>query len=1361
MKYIVTLLFFAFTANFLLAQNGIKQYLDKNKFSTTNGEDVVFYRLLKYTESGKPIGLVKDYYLTDTLQFEGILSSEQPDSYEGTCVWYYPNGQKQRQAYYLNGEIAGRITEWNEEGRTLYEGVYKAGKQTGRHIFWDEKGDFKEVAFYHNGQELNITEIFTTETKQPLTTKETLHQLSKVLGGFQFLKDAADAYAFNNFGEMMLEQRKYIEALSMFFVSKEIREILSMPDALAKVNQNIALAYQSSGNSKPEQVAKDNSPASGKRVEIARLKTKKQSEKPVITKDRNKALEAYQESIVQTEELLNEQNQTMDLPTLPANMPDDKPKELTRVSIVANPIALNPASSFIPTIRPISYIKPLSTIYSEKDILTNTVFNSEEEIEEKSVVRPIRLSEDIISPRLEATQLSKTIVQSPIDAKLPISKAQESITYTEIALEAKPEIKKTTTEVPLAIPQKQEPIAKTEMALVAKPEIKHTTTKSQLAIANTQEPIETDLALVAKPEIKNTAIDVPLANKPSENKTEKALTYSQAALALPGAKQRIAAIEDYLINHDANSLNQTLSAQLGRNINAINKQDAVAVNDLMKLLVDMGAYAEVTATFNNKADALKTIKSPDAKATILQGIGNAYFQQHYFHQALQSYEQAAKLTLTNQQSNHAKIAAKLGMVNIYISKQEFAKASSILSELLNSSEKNGNDAQTALISQELGDVQFRMGEYDKALGYYQKASETYETTANRAASANMVNRMANMHCIKGNYPAAENQYKQAKELANRLKLPTLSAAVLNNMGVMYQMRGDLVQADTLYNQSLRQWKTQGNDLAQLPLWLNTAALMTELGKNKEAFELYKNYQQQQLRYNEFSYQEQQLLTIKNPQDVGAYIVQLALQLSKQDEAFSMAEMEKTKLAANFFTQPETNLSPDLSPTLKAEEVYWQNSLHALQLQLSLSNNIVQSKQLTATIETMTLGFDQFKLQLRQQAPDYARLKYPEPLSIEQVQNALLPDEIMVNYIVAGQNVYACVIAKTVYQFYSLETTANLELEVNNFYHLYLFPALTAAKEANKKVDKKINEAYTQNAARLYKKLIAPFYESITSAKRLIIVPDAFLNTLPFGVLIPNDSIKQYQQYNYLAKQFPIVYYPSASQFCQQAVKEITQISPENKQILVVANTTLKSENNTTLPTYFDILNGVTPSNPPVLESTDIKPVFAPYKAANLNILQQSQASEDKLKLIKLQDYQYLHFSTPLALHITQPQLSGFLLNGHQGGNALLTLPEINALKPKAELCTIPFTYNSNNEPPNGQEIFALQYGLMESGIDAAIIGLWMPGTKEANRFFTPFYADLANGVSKANALQNTQIQLINSTEFSNPIYWGGVTLTGK
>ena len=189
------------------------------------------------------------YYLTDTLQFTGGLSAQNPDAYEGTCVWYHPNGVKQREAYYLNGELAGRVAVWNQEGRALYEGAYKNGKQWGRHIFWDDKGNFVSVDFYQNGQKFNVTEVATALPALPDDTKATLYTLSKHLS-HRFLTDAADAYAFNHFGEQLLEQNLFNQALCLFMASKQIRQVLALPAGVQEADKNLAATYQAMGNTK-------------------------------------------------------------------------------------------------------------------------------------------------------------------------------------------------------------------------------------------------------------------------------------------------------------------------------------------------------------------------------------------------------------------------------------------------------------------------------------------------------------------------------------------------------------------------------------------------------------------------------------------------------------------------------------------------------------------------------------------------------------------------------------------------------------------------------------------------------------------------------------------------------------------------------------------------------------------------------------------------------------------------------------------------------------------------------------------------------------------------------------------------------
>ena len=92
---------------------------DWNRIDSKEGAE--YYREINYDEKGKPIGLVKDYYITGELQFTGRMISIDPELMDGTCTWYYKNGQKSQEATYQRGAIVQGPRNWSRNGKE--EGV--------------------------------------------------------------------------------------------------------------------------------------------------------------------------------------------------------------------------------------------------------------------------------------------------------------------------------------------------------------------------------------------------------------------------------------------------------------------------------------------------------------------------------------------------------------------------------------------------------------------------------------------------------------------------------------------------------------------------------------------------------------------------------------------------------------------------------------------------------------------------------------------------------------------------------------------------------------------------------------------------------------------------------------------------------------------------------------------------------------------------------------------------------------------------------------------------------------------------------------------------------------------------------------
>ncbi|OWY24504.1 CHAT domain-containing protein [Sphingobacteriales bacterium UPWRP_1] len=1314
MKLICHLSFFVLLCLGSYAQNGSKLYLDKDKKQVENPADAAYYRIINYTESGKPLGMVYDYYLSGKLQFQGMLSGVQPDKYEGNCIWYYANGNKQREAYYLNGLPAARMTEWSEEGKTLYEGTFRNGKQWGRHIFWDQNGNFSQVAFYHDGKQFNITDLLTIEPQTPADTRQTLNVLSEAMD-YRFLKDAADAFAFNNFGQIMFEQRKYAQALCLYFVSKEIGEVLAVPATLKEVNANIAAVYTATGDAKTAEIYY-------KKAGVLPNATKPQASENGMAmkpdqKDRNQVLAAYGESISLTEELLRDKNQEVSQHTIllkesaesesteakPVNNTSITPSALVSSETVSAPVAasvktvISPANTAVELVE--TDVSPAETVVEP----ANTDVAPSETI--------VASSETVVSPTNTAVELVET-----------------DVAPAETAVEP----------------------AKTAVAASSTPPA---TEKKVTPAIQTNAPVATTSAGVA----------ISAKAAPTLLETAPATTTMQ----LPGQQQVIAALEQYFASQDKTALLQTLSVQMGVNIGNLNPQDTKVIGNVIEQMLASGAYTGVTAAFDMNSVAFKNNKNPESQAIILQGLAQAYTEQQCYPQALAAYEQAAKLTRSKPQLAAANIAALTGMAQVYRAGQDYARAAAVLNELKTNSEKAGNDATLALACNELGKVAFDSGNYDAATGHFKQAAEYYEYVANRAAVAAATNAAGAMLTVKGSYAEALNQYRQAKSLAERLKLNKEIAAINNNTGLLYHMQGNFSDALTQYRQAFDAWSKENNPAAALPALLNMAVVSADMGNYREAYKLYQQVAALWEQIGGKLPDEPLQLTLKKPETALLQATDLAVQLSEPDIAFTLAARYKNSLAAHFMLQPDApTIEEGLIPALKAEEIFWQQNITALQKQALLPQNAGKQQQLQTTLQTMQTGFGQFKDKLKTDAPGYAQLKYPDALNIEQIQTALAPDETLLQYAITEKRVYLFAIAKSVYQCFPLETSAVLETEVGSLLQLFNAATQTGSKD-NKKADKKTPEAFVQAASRLYKKLLSKAEESgFTAANKLVIIPDAFLHALPFGILLPGVQEGQlYKDYNFLAKAHAICYYPSAQAFYLQRTTPNKNILP-GSGLLAVANPSVGSAKpaaNASGQSYFDMASGNYSFAVPALEADDIKPVIAPFDASGTLLMQQNQASEAKLKQVNWKKYRYLHLGVPMLLNSRYPQFSGFALSGAQNSAGLMSLPKFAALQPKAEMAVLPFLAGQEADLPafTGNELFTLQYSLMQNGIPAALMGLWQLPAKDANRFVAAFYRKLSEGKTKAEALQATQQEFMQASENEQPFYWGGFVLYGQ
>ncbi|MDO6808735.1 hypothetical protein Q4603_08940 [Zobellia galactanivorans] len=163
-------------------------YYDHNWGETTKS-NASFYRPLPLKQDGNKY-LVKDYYIDGTLQFEGWeLRMDATEAtplgantyYDGTVVWYYPNGHKKTTITYKNKKENGAITSYYENGAVksdaeVLDGEWQSSKS------YDKEGKLLTTLHYKDGRaNEGISKCFIQYKEGRIIAEQLYYENTKIL----------------------------------------------------------------------------------------------------------------------------------------------------------------------------------------------------------------------------------------------------------------------------------------------------------------------------------------------------------------------------------------------------------------------------------------------------------------------------------------------------------------------------------------------------------------------------------------------------------------------------------------------------------------------------------------------------------------------------------------------------------------------------------------------------------------------------------------------------------------------------------------------------------------------------------------------------------------------------------------------------------------------------------------------------------------------------------------------------------------------------------------------------------------------------------------------------------------------------
>jgi hypothetical protein len=264
------------------------------------------------------------------------------------------------------------------------------------------------------------------------------------------------------------------------------------------------------------------------------------------------------------------------------------------------------------------------------------------------------------------------------------------------------------------------------------------------------------------------------------------------------------------------------------------------------------------------------------------------------------------------------------------------------------------------------------------------------------------------------------------------------------------------------------------------------------------------------------------------------------------QAFNVSERSRARTLLELLTEANANIKEEINPQLLAQEKSLQSQLDATEKQRLDINNNPQSttKQKTAIEqrhETLLEQYQNLQDEIRQKSPKYAALKYPQPLTLEQVQQQILDDNTtLLQYSLGAEKSYLWVVTKegmTSYQLPSQEGNSNSFAQAEPL----LSQVILAPAQDKLTVDGGHSQALAFKAR-----------ERVTK-KRLLIVADGVLQYIPFSAL----SLSVNQQP--LINQYEITNLPSSSSLATIR-HEIQTRKSAPKTLAILANPVFSQDN---------------------------------------------------------------------------------------------------------------------------------------------------------------------------------------------------------
>jgi CHAT domain-containing protein/Tfp pilus assembly protein PilF len=808
---------------------------------------------------------------------------------------------------------------------------------------------------------------------------------------------------------------------------------------------------------------------------------------------------------------------------------------------------------------------------------------------------------------------------------------------------------------------------------------------------------------------------------------------------------------------------------------------AISLNNLAILYYSEGRYADAEPLYQRSLAIREKPLGRDHPnvAPVLNNLAAMYRNQGRYADAEPLSQRSLAIAEKAFGRDHPNVATALNnLAELYRSQGRYADAEPLYQRSLAIREKalgrDHPDVATALNNLAL--LYASQGRYADAEALYQRSLLIREKAlgSDHPDVAISLNNLASLYDKQGRHADAEPRYQRAlaiREKALGRDHPDVAVS-LNNLAALYASQGRYADAEPLYQRALAIWeKALGREHSDVATALNNlAALYRSQGRYADALPIIRR-----------------TLSQGNANKVVAFPVLLAAQThSLLDAAQALADSYEivqrasssaaasavSKLAARFAAgsgELAQLVRKDQDLTVEAEAL--DKSVIAFVSKPPAQRSSSAEEQVRMHIAAVKAEREKLQQIFNERFPDYVALSKPQPVSVPETQALLAEDEALLVFDF-GDKSYAWIIAAHDAGWTELKISAKgLDAQVRSLRGWLTDP--------RKPFDADL-------AYKIYQATFGAFAEKIAAKKRLSIVTNGALTSLPSQLLLTKDPTgKSLKEMDWLIRSRAVTVLPSVASL--KILRGGSQASSARKPMIAFADpvfskaaraqqVAMRSITSFYRGTQVDVaaIGEYLPQLPGTRK--EVQQIAEDLHADAADIKLGLAATEAAVKQAKLDQYRIVYFAThglvagdleTFAKDKAEPALAlSIPEKPHDLDDGLLTASEIAQLKLDADWAVLSACNTAAEDKPGAEALSGLARAFFYAGARSLIVSHWAVSDEATARLMIGTFRASARDpkLSHAEALRQSMLAMIDAAKSdaeADPRLWAPFVVVGE